>query len=320
MSVVIMYSKDEVIKETITFGLFSDESKHGCYVAFGVNSEFVKASIVAMLSFIKNNDGVIFNFNIVTSGINEGDIKNINEVDLKGSVISVHLINNSIFDGYQEKENLPISMYYRLLIPHVLLDYTDKILYVDADTLCLNSISELFSFNFGSNIIAAVEDSGSAADNARDKSICNNGYFNSGVMLINTKKWVTENIVSKFNEMIFSDNYQYPDQDVLNIILSGNVMYLDGKYNTFFSSGNASLDYTVIVHFVGSPKPWVSWCENNQLYLDYYNITPWKNCGLELPKTYKQCKSYAAQLRKQRKYVLSMFWFCKYLLKKIKKN
>lgn len=320
VSVAMTYSKNEIIKDKVTFGNTSLKPDSALCVAFGVDSIFIKASVVSMLSFIENNDGVFFDFNIITSSIDSKDINFINELTFDNYAITIHIINEHFFDGYQEKENLPISMYYRLLIPYILHIHTDRVLYVDADTLCLGSIVNLFTIDMKGNIIAAVKDSGSASNDAKKENICSTGYFNSGVMLINTKSWVSEDVLKIFNEKIFSRDYKYPDQDVLNIILSDRVYYLNDCYNTFFSDGKLDLTNVVIVHFVGSPKPWHSWCENNKLYLSYYNKSPWGNHGLELPHNYKQCKYYSVKLKKQKKYISSTYWFFIYLLKKIMKN
>ncbi|MEM8325938.1 glycosyltransferase, partial [Morganella morganii] len=126
------YSKNEIIKDKVTFGNTSLKPDSAICVAFGVDSIFIKATVVSMLSFIENNDGVFFDFNIITSSIDNKDINFINELTFDNYAITIHIINEHFFDGYQEKENLPVSMYYRLLIPYILHIHTDRVLYVDA--------------------------------------------------------------------------------------------------------------------------------------------------------------------------------------------
>lgn len=310
--------KDEIVKKEI---IFNSECSHGKYhVAFGVDSGFVKAAVVTIASFLKNNNGCDFNFYILTSEIKPDDLKELNKFSHSGVKITVIYINNNVFDNYQVKENLPKSMYYRLLIPYVLKDIADKVLYIDADTLCLSRIDDLFESCLDNYIIAAVEDSGEAAVDAKLSGLFSDGrYFNSGVILININRWLEKDIFSLFNQVIHRSDYKYPDQDVLNIILTDNVLFLDKKYNTFYNNGNYDKDNVSILHFVGSPKPWMSWCKNNQLYIDYLKLTPWGEKSVDMPKNYKQCKLLSAKLCNEREYIKSTYWYMKYLIYKIMK-
>ncbi len=65
------------------------------------------------------------------------------------------------------------------------------------------------------------------------------GYFNSGVLLINTLAWAQESVSAKAMSMLADkavvSRLTYMDQDILNLILSGKVKFIDAKYNTQFS-------------------------------------------------------------------------------------
>ncbi|VFS61474.1 Lipopolysaccharide 1,2-glucosyltransferase [Kluyvera cryocrescens] len=66
-----------------------------------------------------------------------------------------------------------------------------------------------------------------------------NGYFNSGVLLLNIPAWASEHVSGKAMSLLSDKNVtrklSFMDQDILNIILSGKVTFIDGKYNTQFS-------------------------------------------------------------------------------------
>ncbi len=93
------------------------------------------------------------------------------------------------------------------------------------------------------------------------------GYFNSGVLLINTLAWAQESVSAKAMSMLADkaivSRLTYMDQDILNLILLGKVKFIDAKYNTQFSL-NYELkksfvcpinDKTVLIHYVGPTKP-----------------------------------------------------------------
>lgn len=77
------------------------------------------------------------------------------------------------------------------------------------------------------------------------------------------------------------------DQDILNLILSGKVKFIDAKYNTQFSL-NYELkksfvcpinDETVLIHYVGPTKPWHYWAgyPSAQPFINAKEASPWKN-------------------------------------------
>ncbi|MEH1334018.1 glycosyltransferase family 8 protein, partial [Proteus mirabilis] len=207
----------------------------------------------------------------------------------------------------QVKENLPISMYFRLIIPQVLHPFINKVLYLDADIICINKLSDIFSYNL-KNKIAGVINHAYIDPYVSSLSLNNTEYyFNSGVMLINTEEWKSNKILEKFLIKINESNYKYPDQDVLNILLENKILYLDGKYNRFIENVRKN-DNTTLIHYTGTPKPWKAWYNNDDFFYRYFIISPWKEESLELPETYKQAKIYSTKLFKDNKFINAIYW------------
>ncbi|MFY7944385.1 MAG: glycosyltransferase family 8 protein, partial [Crocinitomicaceae bacterium] len=115
-------------------------------------------------------------------------------------------------------------------------------------------------------------------------------YFNSGVMLINLRKWREENIESKFLEFINEkpEKIKYWDQDVLNFCLKNKWLRLPQKYNLthfFFypdvyppayfgmkqDEFEKSVKDPIIIHFTSHQKPWIEGCKHpkKELYFQY---------------------------------------------------
>ncbi|VFS51504.1 Lipopolysaccharide 1,2-glucosyltransferase [Budvicia aquatica] len=288
------------------------------HIAFGVDESFIKPAGVTITSIIANNPEEFLHFHIFTSSILELDLTKIEEIKTNKIAITLYLVDSTAFSTFQVRENLPISVYYRMLSPEILKEVTDRVLYIDADILCLNSISNLKEIDFKDNIICAVNHQEFSASHINSLNLKNNNYyFNAGVMLINIPLWISNNIFDMFVNKITSQDFQYLDQDVLNILLEERVHYLSGKYNLFYSEKNTLLKDTIFMHFVGSPKPWKSWSPDITLYLNYYRKSPWADVELELPLNYKHKKLYAKKLWNDKKYYQSALWFSKYLINKL---
>ena len=87
-------------------------------------------------------------------------------------------------------------MYYRILIPELLSDYA-KVLYLDCDILIQRDISALYDTNISKYMVGAIKnpphkDITSYKHNTLH--IDENLYFNSGILLFNTKKCLDLNL------------------------------------------------------------------------------------------------------------------------------
>jgi lipopolysaccharide biosynthesis glycosyltransferase len=72
------------------------------------------------------------------------------------------------------------------------------------------------------------------------------------------------NFVSKVNEAISSRLHQqlYVDQEIINVVMQGNIQYLPQEFNVFVNYADAYplgsfVSNPKIVHFVGANKPWL---------------------------------------------------------------
>ena len=105
------------------------------------------------------------------------------------------------------------------------------------------------------------------------------GYFNSGMLLIDLKKWRTEGIGRKTVEYI-ARNYQnakFFDQDALNVTLQGRWLSLPEQFNVQCNIGVAEKPDAVVIHYVSVFKPWY-WFSHfpySRHYATYLAKTPW---------------------------------------------
>ena len=153
------------------------------------------------------------------------------------------------------------AIYYRLLIPELFPQY-DKVLYMDCDTAALTDVADLYNIEIGENYIGAVADQAVAAvsefcDYTKNAlGIDGNHYFNSGVILMNLKKFREVNFCEKFVQVLRSYNFVIaPDQDVLNLICKDKVYYLDAGWNQMPIALQKAQDLKLI-HYNLTMKPW----------------------------------------------------------------
>ena len=93
-------------------------------------------------------------------------------------------------------------------------------------------------------------------------NLSSNLYFNAGVMLINYKLWVKNNIKNQLlnaMEEIY-EKVNFWDQDILNYVFDGKFLIMSNKLNqtTQLVRNIAKYDLrsTIFLHFAGSNKPW----------------------------------------------------------------
>lgn len=153
------------------------------------------------------------------------------------------------------------AIYYRLLIPELFPEF-DKVLYMDCDTVLLTDVAELYGADIGDNYIGAVADQAVAAVPAFREYTKNalgieaEKYFNSGVIVMNLKKFRQVGFCEKFAKTLRSYNFTIaPDQDVLNLICKDKVYYFDGGWNKMPIAGED--DKTPkLIHYNLTMKPW----------------------------------------------------------------
>ena len=127
------------------------------------------------------------------------------------------------------------AIYGRLFLTDLLslYDGLERLIYLDCDILMDRRVTELFSLPMEGKCIAGVAD-GECMQRKRalrmDPSV---PYINSGVMVIDTKRWVELDATNKVINLIntYPEMLLYPDQDAINYVLHDEIMLIEPKYN-----------------------------------------------------------------------------------------
>ena len=150
-----------------------------------------------------------------------------------------NIFREGTFPGYS------LGIIYRLLIPKVISQEIEKIIYMDSDTIINLDISELWNVSIEDCPLAAVPESANGENYISDKTLALKGYvpkenyFNSGVLYINLKYWrENEEILINGGEFL-KQNPQladYPDQDLLNYCFAAKIKILPVTFNSFVNA------------------------------------------------------------------------------------
>ena len=202
---------------------------------------------VCITSIAKNNSSNI-NIHILNNNISQINLNKLKEIETRFPNIKLHFYNinkyfneNNINDllkhhlSNNEFYNLlGISAFSRLFLEDILPQNIEKILYLDADTLVLNNLDELFKIDIGDYYIAGVVDVMANITKYFYKGENNiEVIVNSGVLLINLSKWrkikfskLAINLIKEYDDK----NYLH-DQNIINIICGNQILLLNPKFN-----------------------------------------------------------------------------------------
>lgn len=275
------------------------------YVALTTDDNYAQHTAVVVSSILKNSRKKI-HFYIVHSGLTTENASNIRETALSLDVSGIDFIDIDFlkidFAQFHISGHINIAAYFRLVLPNVLPEFLDKVIYLDTDLIVLDDLYKLWEFNLLSYPIAAVPDYGimSSKKAIQNKSrfiniLSGESYFNSGVLVINLKIWREFNYTEKLIQLIQTSKYQHHDQDALNQLFKNNWMQLPLNWNVippvfyllpkllinprFRRTALEAKRNISILHYAGRNKPWQfkSYKGFNDKYYYYLSLTHFKH-------------------------------------------
>jgi len=139
--------------------------------------------------------------------------------------------------------------YMKLLIPELVAPRLKRVIYLDVDIVVLADIARLWDVHHDAIAGCCVDRFIRTLGHSRirpDLDVVNRRafltgmgcdpdapYFNSGVMLIDTQRWVSNGVARRVVEYAERYSSRNQDQDGLNVILSGAWRALDPRWNVF---------------------------------------------------------------------------------------
>lgn len=270
-------------------------------IALCTDKNYIIPTGVLIHSIEKTNKNADIHYNIIAEQLDESEQNSLKEcISNKTSSISFYFIDRNIFKDcpIRKGDYITLASYFRILFPSIFKPEVSKILYLDGDMICLDSINSLWNkdiSDYSAGVVIDIYSSDIRRINRLSLDI-QNEYFNAGMMLINLDWWRKNNVQNKALKFISEnpDTCVAHDQDALNKVLEGTVKFLEPKYNLLldfwkkdntlfvqkkhFSQIAQAKKFPVIVHFSGAEKPWHKECVYPLRNLwDYFlNETQWK--------------------------------------------
>ena len=303
-------------------------------IFFASNDKYAPYLSVAMTSILCNTKSYI-NFYILDSGIKDTTKQMINSLKEKFNNFEIEYISVDLkktFNGFAEINGgykITTDMYSRLLIPD-LKPTIDKAIYLDIDVCVVGDIENLYKITLADNSLGAVKSHyiTKTMDKQQQTFYSSlDNYFNSGVLLINCKKWRDTNAFNKLVKLFKKNNslYSLYDQDLLNDYFKNDVKILDLKFNyhSFNNPKSTVKENTTrnitIIHYSGKIKPWIYFINNSPTNNDtiyycwwfYAKITIFYEGLLNNFITANETRLYNRLIERQmnNEKIIKLFWF-----------
>ena len=198
---------------------------------------------------------------------------------LGSEIIDVKLPEQTVFQNWKKQAHISSIAYARYFIPDYIQE--DTVLYLDCDLLINDKLDSLFEQDIEERYIAAIRDA-------------NGQGFNTGVLLINNKKWRQEKLKERLIEQSILTTKEVEegrfehfngDQTIFNQVLQDDWLELGRAYNLQVGHDVVALynnwqehlafnDEPVVIHFTTYRKPWTTLIANRyrDLWWEFHDL------------------------------------------------
>lgn len=246
-------------------------------IFFTIDESYVPYVSVAIKSITEN---ALKNYNykiiVLHQEVSEESIKKISSLEKEGFEIKFIYMKDgmeSITDRVENRlrcDYFTLTIYFRLFIPEMFPEY-DKGIYIDSDVVVPGDISKLYNINLGEKNVGACQDKSVvevpelASYMEQAVGVDKYQYVNSGVLLMNLKKMREAQFSKKFLDLLNKYHFDSiaPDQDYLNAMCNGKILYLDESWDAMPTEGKEELENPNLIHYNLFQKPW---CYDNILW------------------------------------------------------
>ncbi len=262
---------------------------------FSINDKFVAQLATVLLSIKLNTKQQEFNVYVLQKEKLQrtAELERIcNRFNMNYHPVTV---NDDLFSKAPVTDRYPTTIYYRLLAHELLPASLHKVLYLDADVLCVNDLTSLYNiplddYLYASAIHTNLTNTTDVINKIRLQNFDADGYYNSGVLLMNLDNIRKKVQAKDIFAYIRSHTLLLPDQDVLNALYGRDIKSVPDQLYNFdtrkgtiyetISFGEWTTDWvlknTVILHYCGHDKPWLTDKNTGRytaLYKNYFQMT-----------------------------------------------
>jgi len=263
---------------------------------FCINAAYAQHAAVCIISLLENNRDSAFEIAVVSTeplGAAEEKLQRTVRPYANCTLRILHLGASSGMTLPVRALHYTIDTYTRLWVADFFPAHVDRVLYLDSDMVVVGHVGELWSTDLGDSVLGAVTIPGStrcAAYGIPERF----GYFQSGVLVIDLKRWRDDRIFDVLQDYIShnAEKIVDADQDVLNACLYDRRRVLPYIWNmiapfyfNYHPLGISNSDLQAarrnarIIHFNGPAKPWsyLSRHPRRADYWKYLRLTEWRD-------------------------------------------
>ena len=239
-------------------------------VFFATDDNYVPYLVVSIKSLIDTcSMDKVYSIYVLNTGLKSDNKQVLKSMETQNVKINFVDLTEKIKDIYsklqaQLRDYYSPSIYYRLFIPTMFPQYK-KALYLDCDITILDDVANLYNHELKNNLVGAIVDE-VVTSNEVFRYYVENAlgvneykYFNSGILVMNLDSFRKEMLEEKFIYLL--NNYNFgtvaPDQDYLNVLCKGRILYIDKAWNKMPVSNEGFDEKNLkLVHYNMFQKPW----------------------------------------------------------------
>lgn len=262
-------------------------------VAIVINNDYAMQASVVIASLISSKDtDTFYHVNIVTDSINKHNSDKL--LSMQTNNVKIDIVQlGAKYESIINDTRWSNIIFYKFNVPFIFNEY-EKIILLDADTIVLKDLTEMYNTELNDNYAAVVNDiTMILKDDKFTKSITH--YFNIGTILFNAKKirkdFSLEDVITCY--MNNTDLFLSPEQDTLNYLFENKLVFLHPKYQYITLYDNYLKSNLLKFHKIKNKKELDI---NNLVILHFAQMQPWKYFNLPYGKIwdkyYKQSPFY----------------------------
>lgn len=267
-----------------------------CYIASGAFVELALYSAASVFLATTRPDGVVVELFVDADSLGPSADRGQRLGSEHGWTINVRPMPLAV-PGHQLSAKITNELFLRFVLPE-LFPEDECLIYLDADTIVSGDIAKLAAQQVDGSVVSAcldlvvpsrIYDRFNCAVH-RQRDLCD--YFNAGVLVFDCRRWIEAQPAWRpMLEQI--DRFLYRDQDILNLLLHGEIGRLTDDWNVLpvasFDASSAVWGTTIgrygledmldletkakLFHFIGNHKPGRSGCpEVGPAFQRYYDV------------------------------------------------
>lgn len=269
-------------------------SRSEVHVVFAVDERYARPATVTAQSVRRNlrDDTTRLVLHVIDAGMSDAGRQLVRGAMSRAGHVELHTVADPLVMQVPRKWWTDAALG-RLHLGAVIPPEVERVVYLDADILVLDDLTDLLALDLAGNAVGAVlNEVGPArsltfADGRatqHQSGALPPGHFNSGVLLVDMARWRAEGATERAVELHRTYGHDLPniDQDILNHVFAGRWTALPEKWNKLIEHsvhgtfGHGRWEYLTrpegILHYIGAAKPWSDDFPDNplrRLYAEY---------------------------------------------------